>query len=235
VKAILSKMSDLSKPRVKFMSHIFTLFMSLRCRYTFLNFGRYGDYCERSYRYHFKQSFDFLTFNEHLVQASDFEESLLVFDPSYLPKSGKHTAHVDWYYSGTASRRLRGLEVGVLALVDQASSRAMPLEVIQSTSPTVLKKKDQTLTDHYCELILARKDQLRGLSRYLVVDGFFAKQKFILPVLGHTDLDIICMLRKDADLRYLYQGPQPRRSGRKKQYDGKVNLKALDREKVEQV
>lgn len=43
-----------------------------------------------------------------------------------------------------------------------------------------------------------------------------------------VDLHMIGKLRHDADLRYLYEGPQKPR-GRKRQYDGKIKFDDLTR------
>jgi Transposase DDE domain len=59
------------------------------------------------------------------------------------------------------------------------------------------------------------------------VDGFYSKQKFVDGVC-QMGLEMIGKLRVDANLRYLYDGPQPQR-GRPRTYDGKVDLNHLTR------
>jgi IS4 transposase len=64
---------------------------------------------------------------------------------------------------------------------------------------------------------------------YTVVDGYFAKKKFVD---GVRDLDLhqVGKLRCDANMRYLYTGPKRAHgSGRQKTYDGKVNWQDLSR------
>ncbi len=60
-----------------------------------------------------------------------------------------------------------------------------------------------------------------------VFDGFYAKFKFVEGVcaLGYQ---VISKLRADADLRYLYEGPQKRR-GRRRLFDGTVSFHDLSR------
>ena len=60
---------------------------------------------------------------------------------------------------------------------------------------------------------------------YLAVDAAYAKEKFISGAI-HYGLQVVSKLRKDADLRYLYDGPQKAR-GRKRIYDGKVDWEHL--------
>ena len=58
--------------------------------------------------------------------------------------------------------------------------------------------------------------------KYLAVDAAYAKEKFIAGAI-HYGLQVISKLRKDADLRDLYDGPQKAR-GRRRIYDGKVDF-----------
>jgi hypothetical protein len=37
---------------------------------------------------------------------------------SFIPKSGKHTHGLDWFYNGSASRSQKGLEISTLAIID---------------------------------------------------------------------------------------------------------------------
>ena len=235
IRAILQKMGGFSKPRLKFLEHIFLLLMGLFCRYTFLNLGRFGSYSERSYRNHYGQDFDFLGFNTQLALASKGSDFILAFDPSHLPKSGRHTAHVGLYYHGVSKRRLPGLELGVLSLIDRKRKTAFPLEAIQSHLPAKLKEAGKSQVDQYAEIIIERREDLEKLSSYLVVDGYFAKKKYLDLICEQTNLQVITLLRKDANLRYLYQAPDHQVRGRPRKYDGKVDQRELDPNKVEKV
>ncbi len=91
VNASLQKLENLSKPRLKFFSTLFELWLSLPLRYTMLNLGRMGGYCEKSIRLHFEKLFDFASFNAALITKSCSKDLIAAFDPSYIPKSGKQT------------------------------------------------------------------------------------------------------------------------------------------------
>ena len=91
VSASLQKLSDISKPRFKFFSTVFELWLALPVRYTMLNLSRVGSYCEKSMRLHFEKFFDFVSFNAALIKKSCGKELIAAFDPSYIPKSGKQT------------------------------------------------------------------------------------------------------------------------------------------------
>ena len=87
VSASLQKLSDISKPRFKFFSTVFELWLALPLRYTMLNLSRIGGYCEKSMRLHFEKLFDFVSFNASLIKKSCGKQLIAAFDPSYIPKS----------------------------------------------------------------------------------------------------------------------------------------------------
>ena len=156
ISTILSKMDNLAKFQSNFIISVMLLYLSLRGRYTFSGLSRYGEYCEKSYRLHFEEGFDFLAFNKELILANLANERILAFDPSYLPKSGTKTPNVDKFWSGVLGKAVKGLEIGVLALVDLQNNTAFNLEAIQTPSQEILKAKGQTLVEHYRDIILER-------------------------------------------------------------------------------
>lgn len=235
VDKILNKMEGLTKPCRHFMISIIVLYLSLRGRYTFTGLERYGEYCEKSYRLWFEKSFDFLSFNLELCDQHLSGHRVNVFDPSYLPKSGKHTPNTGTFYSGCLGKAVRGMEIGGLGAVDVDNNTAFCLEAVATPNPKALAEQGKSLVDHYAEVIIQRAAQLQQMSRYLAIDGYFAKQSFVNPVLEQTDLELICKLRKDANLKYLYKGPKKKGRGRPKTYDGKVNLKKIDKRRFKTV
>lgn len=63
--------------------------------------------------------------------------------------------------------------------------------------------------------------------KYLVVDGYYAKIKFVTAV-DAVALNTIGKLRHDANLRYLYDGRQ-KKVGARRKYDGQVKFDDLKR------
>ena len=157
----------------------------------------------------------------------------MAFDPFYLPKSGKHTPHKGTFYSGCLGRATGGIEIGGLAVVDLTHNTAFNLEDIQTPSPKELKAKGLNLVNYYAQLIVDRSKQIREISKYLAVDGYFAKLKYIHKIKNSTDLEIICKLGQDANLKYLYKGPKRKGRGRPKKHDGKVNTKNIDKRRFQ--
>lgn len=106
----------------------------------------------------------------------------------------------------------------IKAHLDQLPPKAKP---IQS------EDAQMTRIDHYLTHLKQSQPYLPKSLKYLVVDGFYSKQKFVDGVC-QTGLEMIGKLRIDANLRYLYDGPQQHR-GRPRTYDGKVDLNHLTR------
>jgi len=91
----------------------------------FSNLSRYSDVSERTYRRQYSQAFAFVQFNQQTIALAipGTTGAIAVIDCSFLPKSGKATDGLDWFYNGSASRSEKGLELSVIAVVDVAAHR----------------------------------------------------------------------------------------------------------------
>ena len=88
---------------------------------------------------------------------------------------------------------------------------------------------EETLIDTYLAHLGEVQPHLLDIEKHLVVDGYFAKKKWVDGVEGFG-LHTIGKLRCDADMRYFYTGPKRETgSGRQKTYDGKVDWQDLRR------
>lgn len=52
-------------------------------------------------------------------------------------------------------------------------------------------RADKTLIDHYAQMLTGRREILNSLSKYLAVDGYFAKKGFIDAMLQQAGLQVI--------------------------------------------
>ena len=148
-----------------------------------------------------------------------------------MKKSGKTTYGLGQFWSGTASRALKGLEVGVLCFVDVVAATALHALAVQSPSSAILKPKGKTLIDHYVSVVKGHLKEIKAITHYLVVDGYFMKKEFIQPLVKEG-LHLVTKMRQDANLKYLYHGPKGHQKGRPRLYDGKVDVKAIDRRRI---
>ena len=163
------------------MLGMFEVWLSLPVRYTMLNLSRFGQYCEKSIRLHFEQSFDFVAFNSAVIDKQCGKELIAAFDPTFIAKSGKKTPGLAKWWSGTQQRALKGLEVGCLALIDVEACTALCLEAVQTPTPELLE--DKSLISHYVSFINKRIEVLKAMGvKYLAVDGYFMKHNFISPL-----------------------------------------------------
>ena len=81
---------------------------------------------------------------------------------------------------------------------------------------------------------MARKKVLQEISKILLADAYFSKITFIAPLVANGFM-VISRLRNDADLKYLYSGPQKKGRDRPKKHDGKINIQELDESKIAKV
>ena len=173
-------------------------------------------------------------FHQRVMTAALDPRSELVSaqDASFIPKSGKHTFGLGHFFNGCASRAERGLEISTVAVVDVTRRCAFTLAVAQ-TPPGKEKAtpgqpaEDETRIDFYKQQLHDHRHRLPPTVTYHCVDGYFAKKKYIDEVVD-LKLHPITKLRHDANCRFLYTGPHPKRRGRKRKYDGKVNFHDLE-------
>jgi len=231
VEATLGKITEVKKPVSKFIIHIAELWMGMNCRYVFSNMERWGRMNEKSYRSCFKKFIDWFGFNYSMVKQYCGKEIIAAFDPSHIKKSGKQTYGMGMFWSGVRQKALKGLEIGCLAFVDVAAGTAMHAVAEQTPSPKTLKTAGKTLVTHYVSLIKKHLTDIKAITAYLVVDGYFMKKEFIAP-LQKEGLHIITKGRSDANLMYLFKGEQKTGRGRKKVYDGKINTAQIDKRRL---
>jgi hypothetical protein len=181
-------------------------------------------------------------------------EQALVLDASFVNKSGHGTYGLDRFWNGTASRAEKGLEISLLGWLDMTANQAYSLSVEQTPARENVEPQEsvkrpskrtgkgkakrqgqaQAVTDaSRLEVYLAqvrqvvKTYQLRWL-KYLIVDGYYSKVKFIDGVVD-LGLHPIGKLRADANMRYLYTGPKRPGPGAQKRFDGKVEWSDLSR------
>lgn len=228
---MVQKITNITKGRRSAIVEILLLYISCRGRVNFSQFGREGVRYEKTYRYHYEKAFDWSGLNTLLIQEYCTNELIIGFDPSYISKSGKRTPGIGTFYSGVAGGYKKGLEIGSLAIIDINQNTAYHYESVNTPNNYSELNEDKTIVDHYAGLIIERSKGLEDISTILTVDGYFAKKKFVDAISDKTNLEIICRLRDDANLRYLVDKPEIGKRGRPKKYEGKVDLKNLDKTK----
>jgi len=239
---ILDKMTDVAKPQKKFLVILFMTILLLRGKVNFRNLSRYSALSEKTYARQFRQSFAFADFNERLITESvpPRHEKIGAMDSSYLPKSGRKTYGIGFFYDSSHDRPAQGLEISNLAVIDVTDNTGYTLSSWQTppqaeieklmaarTTPEKQAKEEVSRIDFYAEHLRRDAVHLPAEVRCLAVDGYYAKFKFITAVRA-LDLHAISKLRHDANLRYLYEGEQKPR-GAKRKYADKIKFDDLSR------
>lgn len=225
VGAILGKMSNVRKWHRQFIIHLIPLFMSIKGRINFRQMSGYGCSSDTTYRNNFEKLFDFGKFNNEHIRQKGTGHHVIIFDPSHIRKSGKHTFGKGRFWSGCDSSMKQGLEISGIAVGDIEHHTAFHYEAIQTPNAETLKKENKSLLIYYADLIIKRKNELSMLSKYLAVDAYFSKKTHVDKVLSETIFEIISRLRDDSVLFYIHNEKPTGKRGRPKLYAGKVDIK----------
>jgi hypothetical protein len=221
----LQQVNGIKKPQLNFLSTLFEVMWTVPHRINFMNMGRFSSLSEQTFRLQFKKGFDFLDLFISMLSGKEKKEMLLVFDPSFVSKSGKHTYGLARYWNGKAQRAEKGLEIGCLGAIDVADGTAYHL-LAKQTSPD----KTESRMSQYVSIIKDAAAKLLKISRYVVVDGYFMKSTFIEP-LQNEGFKVITKMRSDGNLKEVYKGLQSKGRGRPKLYGAKIDLKQIDKRK----
>ena len=230
---ILSKMPDIGKWQRDFMIHLMPLLLTIRGRHNFENLSRYGSFNEATYRVRYEDEFAFERFNKELILSLSTEERIIAFDPSYLPKSGKHTPGASYFWrsaarSGCANATKYGLEISGFASVGLESRTAMHLYAKQ----TIGQDRYNSLLDYYAGLVVDQTERLKAISDTLVADGYRSGGRFwrkpFVEAVTKQGFTLISKLPSNAVLQYPYVGPRPKRRGRPPKYQGQVDRLSLE-------
>ncbi len=223
VDTILSKMDGIHKPQNKFITSYLETLGCFQGRANLTNLHRYGGSHPRTAFRWFKKPMDYTTLNKDLLQDTGIlvNELALAIDATHIRKSGKKTHGVGYFHNGCSNRRERGLELSVIAVIDQTEHTAYALDVRQNVPKPTLGKIPEAL-----EQIKDNKDQLLSTSSILIADGWYAKNTFVKEV-TEMGFQLITKLRIDAKLQYFYTGFQKDGRGAKKKYSD-VNFKNAD-------
>lgn len=240
INSILEQMSGVGQPQKKFLVTLFLTILLMRGKVNFRNLSRYSDLSEKTYSRQFRRGFDFADFNERLIEeiVAAHHEEIGVMDCSYIPKSGKETYGLDFFYDSSHDKASKGLEISNLAVVDVtdntgyslSSWQTPPQEEIErliANKRSIADEEEISRVDFYAEHLRRDVIHLPKKVKYIAADGYYAKIKFVSAVRG-VQMHLVSKLRHDANLRYLYNGPQ-KKFGRKRQYDGKVKFDDLSR------
>src|SRR3982750_3748434 len=233
----IQQLSLLTKPQFKFFVWLIQRWWMLPVRYNFQTLSRYGGYSDRAIRQQFAKPLPFVELFDGLYRPLQQKECILAFDPTFIPKSGKQTPGLYQFWNGTDRRAQKGLEAGVLALIDVNDHMAYHIEATQTeVKPTdaaqLAADDNKGIMEQYAQMITSHTALLQQYSTVVVVDGYFMKKGF-MEAMTTEGFQVVTKGRRDADLKYLYHGKQSG-GGHPRWYSGKVNLKQIDKRRWKQ-
>jgi hypothetical protein len=203
----IQQLSLLTKPQLKFFVWLIQRWWMLPVRYTFQTLSRYGGYSDRAMREPFAKPLPFVEFFDGLYRPLQPKECILAFDPTFVSRSGKHTPGVYKFWNGAHQRAEKGLEAGVLALIDVEDRMASHIEATQTEivaidpdTPAVADEEHKGIMEQYAQMITSHTALLQAYSTVVPVDGYFRKQGFI-DALTTEGLEVVTKGRRDAALK----------------------------------
>jgi len=241
---ILEKMTGVAKPQKKFLVTLFLTILLMRGKVNFRNMSRYSELNEKTYSRQFRKPFDFAEFNQQLIEETvpSRHQKIGVMDCSFITKSGKETYGLGFFYDSSHGQAAKGLEVSNLAVIDVTDNTGYSLSSWQTPPQEQIEvlvagqrsaqsdgQQEQKITrvDFYAQHLRRDAAYLPQDVKSLAVDGYYTQIKFVNAV-AEVGLDMVGKLRHDANLRYLYDGPQ-KKFGARRKYDGKVKFDDLNR------
>lgn len=232
----LSAIPGIKKAFTDFFVDTLLLFALLPRKVNYTQLQKFGKYCEKTYRNHFSNPFNWLDFNIELSRMlfKSTDRKAIAIDPSYISKSGKHTHGIGNFWSGCAQTVKRGLEILGIGLIDIDCKECLMLKAVQTPSPKSLAECGCSLTKWYLLNILRYKEKLLSISKYIVADAYFATFGFAKGLVDEG-FQLVSRFRADAAMMYLYEGPKTGKRGRPKTYDGKVDIKNPNMKKFRKV
>lgn len=226
VTEILNGLPNINKPQHKFLAVLFSTMLVVHSAINFLSLSRHSATSERTFRRQFRRRFEFAGLNlQTAARAACAAPEAVALDASFIKKSGKQTFGLDKFWNGSSGRAEKGLEVSLIALIDSERNRAFALSAEQTPATVAASASNapETRMDFYLSHFERTQPLLPASVRYALVDGCYAKEKFVSGVC-RKGYQVVSRLRVDANLRFLYRGEQRKGRGRPRKFDGKVNL-----------
>ena len=216
--------------RRRIIGSVLPLMLMLPRRVNFKQMAIWGGRNEGTYHNWFGKDLCLDGFNRSLIDGHGTGDCFVIFDPSFLPKSGKKSPGLGRFWSGQAGAVKRGMEVGCFAVGDLGHRSAFHLDAKLTPTAAELRKAGKTLMQHYVSQVEVQAAHIRHFGNCLAADGYFGVGTFVEPVAA-MGICLISCLKSNAALFY---APPPqvagekRKKGRPKKKDGKVDWASPD-------
>jgi len=214
--------------RRRILQTLFPLLLTLPWRANFKQMARWSKRNEGTIHNWFYSDLELVDFQCLLIDKHGSGSYCTLFDPSYLPKSGKCTPGLGRYWSGQAGAVKRGLELGAFAVGDIGHHTSFHLSASLTPSQAELKAEGKTLMGHYVSLVARRKAEIIHFGSYLAVDGYFGVSTFVGPV-TQMGIEVISCFKSNSVLHYVPLAQSNKKGrGRPRIKGAKVNWSNVD-------
>lgn len=209
--AMIGELAGKRAIRRRILQTLIPLLLTMPHRANFKQMARWSGRNEGTIHNWFGVQLELMSFQRSLIDRFGSGNHCVFFDPSYVPKSGKHSPGLSRFWSGQAGAVKRGLEIGAFAVGDLEQHTAFHLSATLSPSSAELKEKGQTLMEHYVWLVTERRADILHFGGFLAADGYFGVSTFVNP-LAELGIGVISCLKSNTALHY----PPPAATGDKK-------------------
>ena len=220
---ILEEMNSLKNRTKKFVEKISKGILVTIGKKNFRNISRYIEINEKTKSKNYKEekSENIIEMNVKGIKEiyKDDNKNILAFDASFIKKSGKKTEGLGKFWDGKNSKANKGLEISLLAMVDTVYNTAYAISSVQTDNEL---KEGESRMDLYLKHLEKSKEYFKDI-KHIAFDGFHSKKGFVDGVIN-LEKHVICKLRCDANLNYIYEGERTNKKGAPKKYIGKVEL-----------
>jgi hypothetical protein len=203
--SLLANIGDILKTRTilrRILQTIIPMLFTLPQRHNFKQLAKWSGYNEGTIHNWDGRELDLTAFNRALIEKHSSGDLVVLFDPSFMPKSGKLTPGLGRWWSGQAQAVKRGIELGCFAVGDLGNHTAFHLHAELTPAGSELKKAGKTLMAHYVELVGKRGSDILSFGGILACDGYFGVSTFVHPVMA-LGITLVSCLKTNACIQYL--------------------------------
>ena len=226
--ANMGRIIKIGAVRRRILQTLFPMLLTLPQRHNMKQVAKWSGYNEGTIHRWYGQSLGLADFNRALIDEYGSGDMVSLFDPSFMPKSGKLTPGIGRRWSGQAQATKRGIEMGCFAVGDVGHHTAFHLHAELTPSGQELQAAGKNLMAHYVDLVGKRKDDILHFGGILACDGYFGVSTFVNPVVA-LGLTLISCLKINMALHYapkVVSGKQGR--GRPAVKGAKIKWGAVD-------
>lgn len=226
--AMIGDLAGNKAVRRRILQTLFPLLLTLPWRANFKQMARWSKRNAGTIHNWLSADLELIDFQRSMIDKHGSGNYCTLFDPSYLPKSGKCTPGLGRYWSGQAGAVKRGLELGAFAVGDVDHHTAFHLSASMTPSQGELKAQGKTLMSHYVSLVADRKGDILHFGSFLAVDGYFGAATFVNPV-THMGIEVISCLKSNSALHYVPVAQSDKKGrGRPRVKGAKINWSNVD-------